>query len=174
MTAPFGISFHADVHSFNIISELGQGKYIIEAPTPHPSFVTYVVQATPEHGVVWIKGLSADLSGDQFGNATRSLVDRIASQLESKYGRAEKTDLLFDGSIWDEPRDWMSGLSENQRMYFYVWERPRAKGLPDDIKTIFCGANASDSSTGGVSLEYASVTMAAAEAYLENEQSSLL
>lgn len=100
MSAPFGIELYSPIHGYEVVTDIGQLKYAIIAPKPHPVFTSYIVQATPTLGIVWVKGNSDFRSVDAFGNTLRTEVDRIADQLALKYGRGRKTDFILSGALW--------------------------------------------------------------------------
>ncbi|MGO4411287.1 MULTISPECIES: hypothetical protein [unclassified Brevundimonas] len=174
MFSPFGIAFGAPLDSLSVLSDLGQGGYIVEAPAPHPLFNRYVVRASPRLGIVWIKGVGAEIENDNFGTVTRGAADRVAEQLSQKYGRPKKTDFLMEGSIWSEVQDWMSALNNNERYYCYNWDAEEGARLPDGVESIFVGAVPVQGYAAQVVLEYASRTLADAEADLERQMADLL
>jgi hypothetical protein len=174
MTAPFGIELHSPVDQLEIVRDLGQGKYSVTPPKPHPSFEMYVVQATPGMGVFWIKAISATVENDAYGTQTRGLQEKVHGQLSKRYGPGVFTDRLTYGSIWNEPRDWTQGLTANERFHFVIWERPKSPELPDDIQSIYLGATGYGSDQAGVCIEYSSVRMKDAEEELEELLSDLL
>ena len=141
MTAPFGIEFFSDLSRYEVIDDLVDSKFRIKAPSPHPMFDDYIVQYTDLLGVVWIKGIGPYNAIDIFGNSLRSNVDRAADQLSMKYGKYEKTDFLITGSMWDEPQYWMNALEDGQRHYCFMWTRKSCPSLPDDIESIYVGAD---------------------------------
>lgn len=174
MTAPFGIEFHSPVEGLEVVRDLGQGKYFVKPPKLHPSFESYVVQATPSVGVCWIKGISATMSNDAYGSQARQLHDTLRAQLEKRYGTGAYTDQLLSGSIWDDARYWTQALTANERHCFVSWERPLARLLPDDVESIFLGVSGLSSDDTSVCLEYSSVKMKQAEAELQDMLSDLL
>lgn len=174
MTAPFGIDFYAAIDKFEVLEELGEAKYVVSPPKPHPSFDTFIVQATPTLGVVWVKALSPIISDDAYGNLTIQAMEKLHKQLSMRYGPGELTDFLMYDSIWSEPRDWASGLAANERSYFYSWENSKISNLPDDILTIYLGAIGVGGGDTRVSLEYLSPKGPEAEAELQVIHSDLL
>ena len=60
---------------------------------------------------------------------------------------------MYD-SIWDEPRDWMSALKNDDRYLFSIWDASTNATLKDSITSIFLSAEAEDSNTGYIILEY--------------------
>ncbi|WP_338503683.1 hypothetical protein V6R86_08435 [Sphingomonas kaistensis] len=173
MTAPFGIEFYSAVADLQILTDLGQGKFFVSAPKPHPSFEQYVVQATPGLGVVWIKAVSPVLNNDAYGTRVRQQHGDLRGQLEKRYGPGKTTDFLVAGSIWDEDRDWTQGLSANERHYFTIWERPYAQ-LPEDLTNVFLGANGFGGDETSFSIEYSSAKLGVAEEEIRDMLSDLL
>jgi hypothetical protein len=174
MSAPFGIQLFSDLSGFEILNDYGQAKYQITAPSPHPLFENYIVQATPSQGIVWVKGNAAAKIIDAFGNAVRAEVDRIASQLSGKYGKGRKSDFLLTGSIWDEPQYWMNALEDQTRIYAYIWDRSTGANLPDDLESVYVGAAAYGGGQGGATIEYSSTRISTAEAEIESGMSDFL
>jgi hypothetical protein len=174
MMAPFGIQFYSELASLEVTGDLGLNKYQVQAPSPHPLFQTYIVQATPTLGVVWIKGMSDPKAVDIFGNSLRMEVDRVAQQLAGKYGPGRKTDMLLHGSFWEGAQYWMNALADQQRLYFYLWEAKGHSAFPDGLATIFLGATGYNPAEGAVTLEYASNRMEEAERETEAGMSDLL
>lgn len=174
MTAPFGIELFSAADQLEILNDLGQGKFMVSPPKPHPSFDAYVVQATPKLGVVWIKAITPTILNDAYGNQIRQTVNALKSQLVMRYGEAPTTDFLMTGSIWDEPRDWAQALAANERSYYVIWDRPNARGLPEDLSSVYLGASGIDGNSANICIEYASSKMSDAEAEIEMMLSDLL
>jgi len=174
MTAPFGIEMHSPVGQLEIVSDLGQGRYSVTPPKVHPSFTTYIVQATPSIGVFWIKGISLPLENDSYGSRIRELKDQIHGQLSKRYGPGVAQDGLLPGSIWDEPRDWTQALHANERHCFVMWEAGNSDAIPSDLESLFLGVNGLSSDETSLCIEYASVRMKDAEAELQDMLSDLL
>jgi len=173
MTAPFGIEFYSAIESLEVLQDVGQGKFFVNAPKPHPAFERYLVQGTPRLGVVWIKAISRTFDNDAYGTRVRQAQDDLRSQLEKRYGLGKMTDFLMAGSIWEEPRYWTQSLSANERYYFTIWEKP-ASNLPDDIKNLFLGASGFGNDETSYALEYASAKSDEAEEEIRGMLSDLL
>ncbi|RYX80498.1 hypothetical protein EON83_28290 [bacterium] len=174
MTAPFGIEMHSPVEQLEIISDLGQGRYSVTPPKVHPSFVTYIVQATPGIGVFWVKAISPPMENDSYGAQARQLKDQIHGQLSKRYGSGVAQDGLMPGSIWDEPRDWTRALNANERHCFVMWEANKSDTLPTDLESLFLGVSGLSPDDTSLCIEYASVRMKDAEAELQDMLSDLL
>lgn len=174
MTAPFGIELHSPVADLEIINDLGQGRYSVTPPKAHPSFETYIVQATPNLGIFWVKAISAVIDNDAFGSRTRQIKDQIHSQLSNRYGPGVAEDVLMSGSIWDQPRDWTQALNANERHCFVLWEANGSGTLPADLDSVFLGVSGLSSDETSLCIEYASNRMKDAEAELQVMLSDLL
>lgn len=173
MSAPFGIEIGSSLSELQVLKEMDRQLYFVEAPRPHPSFETYLVQATPQLGVVWVKGLGYTIENDAFGTRVRNVHDEITGQLAKRYGAPEAVDWIVDGALWTEPRDWVMSLTQSERFFFSKWERPRAL-LPDDLATVFLGLGTQGSDNSWIVLEYASIHSEAADAALQDDLSDLL
>jgi hypothetical protein len=174
VTAPFGIEIHGDLEGLAVEQELGGGKFKVIAPRPHPSFADYYLQHSATLGVVWVKGVSVPFEADSYGNNLRSALDRISGQLDVRYGSPRKVNLIAPDALWQDPRDWMMSILQNERSFFHVWEAGKGATLPDDLHTVFLGVLALSSSSGSVIVEYASTRMDAAEREADNDLSELL
>ena len=69
--------------SLTVLEELDEHKYVVEAPTPHPSFETYAVQATPSYGVVWVKGIGRTFANDAHGSMVQNEYERLQRQFDA-------------------------------------------------------------------------------------------
>lgn len=163
MSAPFGISIFGPLSDLQILEEIGQGKFRVSAPTPHPAFSDYIVEATDSLGVVWVKANAPIISIDSFGQNIVALTDKIAEQIRLRYGTPQKTDFLMAGSIWEGPQYWLSALESKERYYGYTWDRKNCANVPEDIDTIYVGATAYGGGEGAVTVEYGSTKMHLAE-----------
>jgi hypothetical protein len=173
MSAPFGIAIHQNLPDDRKVSDLGQWKFEVSPPTPHPAFADYYAEDSSSFGVVWLKGVSAQFSNDTYGNAVRTAVESLSSQLASRYGQPRKVDLLFQGSIWTEARDWTASLFQKERSYFHIWEQGKAS-LPEDLKTIFLGVVAYSHDDIAMIIEYASTRYDDAQQEADADLANLL
>lgn len=174
MTSPFGINLHSQISELNILSDLAEGKYLVQPPSLHPSFDTYIVQSTPKIGIFWIKVVSPFIENDAYGNEVRGLKDQVHAQLSKKYGSGDQQDFLKVGSIWNEPREWTQAVCINERFYYSIWQRPKCVEIPEDMHTIFLGTSAKDKDSPNIFIEYASNRYEDARAEMQNLLSDLL
>ena len=172
-SAPFGIEMGSPVSNLDVVQDLGHGKYYVNPPKLHPQFATYIVEASPTYGVVWVKGIGPELLNDSYGNSVRAAVDKVSAQLATRYGVGSKNDIAYPDGLWtEESRDWT--VLQGERFYSYIWQRPDATGLPDDLVAIYIGAGAVDANTTNVVIEYSSINLEAAERELESGLADLL
>lgn len=173
MSAPFGIEFYSPIESLEVLEDIGPSQYMVAAPRPHPSFETYVVQATPSLGVVLVKGVSPSVENDAFGRCVRSLRQELEAQVSKRYGLGKSMDFLLPGSIWTDDRDYVMSLTQNERKVGTIWERPSVD-LPGDIEAVFLDVNGKDNDTARVGLTYFSRKAELAEAEVQDTLSDLL
>ena len=88
---------------------------------------------TTATGVCKLMGLHTVVSPDEYGDAHKSEVNRFTEIVKTKYGEpTESLDFANEGSIYDEPQDWLMGLRKRERQLANVW----VKDLPDGITSI--------------------------------------
>ena len=130
-------------------------KYTVEnIPTPNKTMELYMVHATEESGICFIKAVSVDITTSAYGSALKTKYNSIVNSLDSKYGathKKEATDHLSYGSIWDEPNDYMMSLLKGERYAFISW---KAKDKANPIESIYLAQAALDTETGYFSIEY--------------------
>ena len=135
--------------------ENATGKYLLTSvPKPHSAFDTYIVQVGLNNGLAWIKEIGKDIATSVYGIELKSEFNNMKKKLDKVYGKSELTDILLHESIWDEPKDWMRGLINKQRILMFVWDVSKGSNLKNDVISISLIANASDSDNGYISIEY--------------------
>lgn len=134
--------------------KIDDGTYFIIPQKPHPYFTKYIVWISESEGLHYIKAIGADISTSVYGTALRTKFEDICSSLIKIYGNGDSIDFLMSKSIWDESNDWMRALQKDERTLAYVWDRKYQSTLPDSIQTVFLNANATDTETGYLILEY--------------------
>ena len=78
----------------------------------------------------------------------------MKEKLSKKYGESESFSFLMEGSIWNEPQDWMQGLLNEDRTLAARWKASSQKQLPNQLSCVFLVAEAADTSSGYVAVEY--------------------
>lgn len=141
---PFGFSMGATPSAYGCYPLKTVGMYECKtAPKPHSSFETYIVQSSAETGICFVKGVGANVTSNSFGTSIRAETDELANQIAGRYGEPQLYDDLLPGSIWDEPRDWITGLVKKERRYTYKWESTPEKSVDE----IYLAALAIDDNT---------------------------
>lgn len=159
---PFGFELDSfNPESYDCAQIQGSFYRCANPPKKHPDIERYIVQFIPGIGACFIKGISVDISDSRYGYNTRSAIDGIYDQLKGKYGDAEKFDFLRSGSVWDEPEDWMMGLTEDERVYAYMWKLPSPI---DGISSLGIFANGLGSDTAFWSVEFSTPKSATCDA----------
>ena len=87
--------------------------------------------------------------------------------------REKRTDLLLNGSIWDEPRDFMMGLLNRERYLLTEWSS-QATLVSDALAEVGLVASALDGTSGYISVEYSFENAAAAEAEMATAEDQAL
>jgi hypothetical protein len=113
------------------------GMYkLVTVPRPHPDFESYILQIGPTTGLCFVKGVGTDVATSVYGSELKSRFQKVRDQLVAVYGKLQETDMLLQGSIWDEPRDWMAGLLKKERLLFGKWHRDVGSSLKVGLREI--------------------------------------
>jgi len=106
----------------SVVSAKDDFLLLSAAPNPHPHFVQYGLFISPEHGTLKVTSFGRDIQTNCFGDAIREAFIDIRDAVSKIYGNAKTYDLLYAGSIWNEPRDWMAGLLKEERVLSAYWD----------------------------------------------------
>jgi len=153
---PFGLDMGYQFEKLDRGKEISPNYFLVNSvPKPNRFFETYAVEATPEAGVCFIKALSNDINTSVYGEGLRSEFKKMAGMIANKYGLPTKeVDRLTDGSIWDEPRDYMMSLKKRERTLWSMWGTSEGADLPNNIASIFLMAQARKTNVALLTLEY--------------------
>ena len=135
-----------------VLSESG-AVYTITPPKTHPDFFSYVIRVSPTLGLYYIKAL-AKTDTSVYGTQLQDLYNKIKMSLSKTYGKYYEKDSLKVGSIWNEPRDWMTSLLKKERDLFCYWSKDDGATLPDDIFYVQLEAKALSDDSGLLVLDY--------------------
>lgn len=113
---PFGLSMGMPKSQIKGLEGTGTPfMYTTESvPTPSSQFKTYVMQVGDKNGLCVIKAISDTISTNRYGFALKDKFNALKDALTKKYGKHKTQDFLMPGSIWDEPEDFMAGLTKNE------------------------------------------------------------
>jgi hypothetical protein len=126
-----------------------------KAPKSHVDFQTYEYTIGDQAGLCSVSGIGNDFDADSYGNAVRGNFATIEDALTKKYGEPTRTDKsLAEGSIWNEPKDWMMGLNKKERSYRVDWKASADHPLPDHLALIRLMAVATRFDHGALAILY--------------------
>lgn len=153
---PFGLEMGMSMAEFNEpLDEIVPGKFYTKTvPKPHSAFESYVLAITQNHGLFWVKGIGKTIQTNPYGIEVLAEFDSIKSKLEKKYGKHDLADFLMLDSIWNEPRDWMQGILNGERVLMAQWAPKYGSILSESLVSIALLASASDTSSGHIVVEY--------------------
>lgn len=122
------------------------------APNLHPDFEVVVIKYHPDLGFCFLKGIGRETEDNSFGSRTKIKHEKISDQVSSVYGQpSRQIDTLLNGSIWDEPEDYMMALLRNERYRITVWETDATRHTFNKIGVM---SNALNVDIGYVNIEY--------------------
>lgn len=162
---PFGVAMGMSVDEIGVaFEEVAPFKYLLETvPKPHSAFTRYVVQAPPICGLSWLKAIGHTITTNPYGITLRTSFEEMEAKLIAAYGSGERIDILMHDSIWNEPRDWMTGLVKGERILMTNWS-VESRALPDSLSAIGLLAIGLDSESGYIAIEYSFENSASADA----------
>ena len=171
---PFGIDFGMSLEQVRQISRtvprnIGDDWYVITPPNTHELFEAYVIQVHPTYGVYFIKAISRDISTNRHGTELIGRFNNLVSSIERTYGNYLKRDRLNPESIFTESEYFMYTLSNGDRELIVFWDRDEGSRMPEDILEIIVYAEAENSFTGNIYIEYYSINYEK----IEEEQSAV-
>lgn len=94
------------------------------APMPHPDFTTYILNFSPQEGLLRIVAITPPVETSRLGTELKSKLQEIERGISSsKYDEPHKTlDYLHTGSIWNQPQEWMMALLKHERTLGSDWQ----------------------------------------------------
>lgn len=150
----FGIAKGTDIESLSVEDDLGDGRYVVAVPKPHPEFDDYVVKAVPEIGVCIVRGIGQNHTNDRYGSSVRSAFGKLKSALDQRYGATETFDYLKSGALWDEGNEWVMAIHQNERYYQSSWDEDSGSELPSGLVEILMTVNTTSSDSAWIGLQY--------------------
>lgn len=155
-TGPFGLEMGMSMSEFNEpLDEIAPRKFYTKiVPKPHTAFESYVLTITPKHGLSWVKAIGKTIQTNPYGIEVQTEFSSMKSKLEKKYGKHDLMDFLMLDSIWNEPRDWMQGVCNGERVLMAQWAPKYGSVLGESLVSVALVVSASDTSSGYISIEY--------------------
>jgi hypothetical protein len=157
MPSPFGLQMGMTRAQLGEVKqEVSRYKYqLASVSKPHHDLQTYVVTVTPKAGLCFIRALSPPVSTKSDGTELRSKFEDMMAQMESVYGKPFVVDSLQPDSKRTQPKDWMAGLLEKDRVLQARWSTVDDKlPLKPTITKIYVGTMALSSTSGHVIVEF--------------------
>ena len=182
VAGPFGLEMGWDIdqvkESGAVIldsydSNDGTIAYAINPPKKHSSFSSYIVLISDKYGLYQISAESDSIYTAGNGYQIKSEFYSIYDQLVKSYGDGILIDKLAEGSIWDEPEDWMMGLKTLDRTLSAIWLGPDIN-TDKQIALLSLDAEAEYSDTGRISISYFSDNAFTIEQEKEAQEASVL
>lgn len=134
--------------------KIDDGLYYIVPSKQHPYFVRYAAWVDEKEGLNYIKAIGKDIDTNSYGFELKSKFDSLETYLSKTYGKCNRMDFLMPGSIWDDLDDWMYALEKKERCLMSSWERKYGSTLPEELETVYLGAEGESSDSGYIVLEY--------------------
>lgn len=151
----FGVEFGQSPEKYGCADMAGHpGHFDCTPPKPHSAFESYLVKASDEHGICWVKGIGKDISDNGYGTSTKNKYVELRELLIKAYGEpSAKLENLIPGSIWDDGNEFLMSLRQKERYHISQWEDLQISSKPQ-LNDIFLSIKATSGSTGYVNLEY--------------------
>lgn len=176
MSAPLGLEFGTPLSSLTALKLKQEKPYSYSTstlPKGHPDFDDYRLVITPKFGLCKFTGWISNVSTNGFGSNLRQKYESLFEALSAKYGAPQSYDFLQKGSIWHEPREFMTALKKEERSLAAFWTQDKL-ALPDNIAAITLKAHAISESVGMISLSYSSTKEAECIDWIAEQRNSNL
>jgi hypothetical protein len=141
---PFG--FHAGMRKSDVLDLVGKGAVLEQdndtltvdkAPSGHRAVEFYYLAFCPKRGLVKVSAVSKNVKTSRYGSDLQDAFLDVEKTLNEIYGTGKRYDFLMDGSLWDEPRDWMTALGKKERTLITFWSaRNGHTNLPNKITSV--------------------------------------
>lgn len=156
LAGPFGLSMGMKKSQFKGLKSTDNMFIYTTETVPKPSsmFESYVLQVGDRNGLCAVKALTDIISTNRYGMSIKEKFNSLKGELEKKYGKHKLQDVLLPGSIWDDPEDFMMGLSKEERYLRAFWDEEERSNLSDDLKSIVLVAAGLSSDKGVVYIQY--------------------
>ena len=146
---------------------------ITKVPRPHSAFEAYVLRITPTHGLCYLEAIGKAIDTSVDGERLRDQFNELAAALENRYGQHKRQDFLRAGSILDEPRDWMSGLANKERVLAIRFDKEEGSTLSYGVTSAFLSAAALSRTKGYLNLEYSFGNYEACKTEADSDEDSV-
>jgi len=142
---PFGLDFGMTLEQVKSVATI-----VEQSPTtPYPYiywitpakkssyFDTYRIVISPQFGLFGIMAFGNIIESDEYGEKIRNEFNKVKDIISQTYGLPTiESDYLKSGSIWSEPRDWLTALRKEERVYETSWHGDDGLSLPAPLGSI--------------------------------------
>lgn len=158
IAGPFGLHMGMKLSEFDRSTLESRGKkeaYTTKSvPNPHPAFQFYSLYISQNEGLYWVKAIGKAINTSVYGTELRTEFEGMHKKLAKLYGKNKAYDFLRTGSIWNEPKDFMTGLRKKERLLKVYWEAKNGSTLPENIAGITLNAHVLNTNKGYITVEY--------------------
>ncbi|TXN07326.1 hypothetical protein FV222_02560 [Methylobacterium sp. WL103] len=102
-------------------------------PEAHPDFKEYSGQWDPDRGLIQVSGVSKVFENDRFGEHSKTVYERVKSQLSLKYGDHHDGEVLFVGSKNEDRKNFIKGIFDSDRRHSSSWASQHGSDLDSSI-----------------------------------------
>lgn len=163
----FGLEQSKHPQAYGCTRSAEGGGYVYDCPRvpkPDPRMEAYVVHATEQTGICYVKGISHAQEDDSAGLDTMALVDALAVDFAAQYSEDYAgSKFLVSQSLWYEPADWMKSIAHGERSYSYSWQATAGQPYTDNVDAIWVGAKSRGGTAGYAVVEFYYANNAACE-----------
>ncbi|AVF55417.1 hypothetical protein AL527_09705 [Pseudomonas fulva] len=137
------------------LADEAQSLYELESPPkPNDAFHEYGIVISPTVGLCQIRAVSKTIRTNDYGTQLKSEFNSLKESLATVYGEPKVFDALLPGSIWNESRDWMTGLFKKDRSLSADWRSTQSSPLKSDVQSIMLMTLAEGRDKGYLALVY--------------------
>lgn len=123
-------------------------------PKPHKFFEVYYLRFGPKTGLCWVMAVSKPVATSVSGTELRSEFDQMEERLTAQYGKGKRYDLLRDGSMLNQPKDFMPGLQKKDRSLTAIWSVKDGAVMSNHLQEVWIQACALSDEKGCIRIWY--------------------
>jgi len=140
---PFGLDFGMTLEQVKSVATIVKQiptnpyMYLITPAKKSSYFDVYEIMISPQFGLFDIMALGNTIESDEYGEKIRNEFNKVKDIISQTYGLpTNEFDFLKSGSIWSEPRDWLTALRKEERTYAAFWHGDDGLSLPAPLGSI--------------------------------------
>lgn len=134
---PFGLQRGLRACDINDCTQSDEYQFVLgQVPRPHPEFIRYQGDITPQSGLFQIIAMTENISCGPYGNAALIKYEEIIKQLQLAYGLGQDESVVPQDEFMADPENWAFSLHKGVRMCSWSWQSSKMN-LPNNIENIF-------------------------------------